>query len=129
MIRMFSASPVLLSLLWLANPSEGPCPEAQMTHCDELGGSSSCGAAFNCIHSATVVCGNLIATVTYDTTCQLPIPPGGTVSFTKVQSFLKSDSTAITNRCNCKLQPSLGRNWGDICCQGDCCECFDLACN
>jgi len=108
---------------------DDPCAEEDVTHCDQLAGNSGCGVGFNCVHSARVECGSLIATVTYDTTCEMPPPQGGTASTTTVQNVLKTDTAAVTNRCNCKLKPSLGRTWGDICCQGDCCECFDLDCN
>ncbi len=102
---------------------QGECEE---THCDQLGGSTSCAPGFNCVHSASVKCGGLIATVTYETKCNLP--GGGSVTESKVQAFLKTETTSITNRCDCDLSPSLGRTWGEICCEGDCCECFDLNC-
>lgn len=81
------------------------------------------------MHSATVECGSPVATVTYDTTCEMPPPQGGTASTTKVVTDFKTETVAVTNRCNCLLTPSLGRTRGEISCDGDFCGSLDLTCN
>lgn len=102
---------------------------ATTTYCDSISANSGCGDGFNCVHSASVDCPpGSIATVTYDTTCDMPPPQGGTASTTTVAARLKTENTPVTNRCNCKLLPSLGRTWGQICDEGDCCACFETSC-
>lgn len=105
---------VALGSFSAGSPSfDDPCPEEDITRCDQLGGNSGCGVGFNCVHSASVECGTLVATVTYDTTCEMPPPQGGTASTTTVKAVLKTDG-----RCDEPLQlqvdavprSDLGRN-------------------
>ena len=102
-----------------------------LTTCSQLSGSASCGSGtFNCVHSASVDCGEglFVAEVTYTTVCQRSVPPGGTYESTTVASRLKATSDMVKNRCQCELSPSGGRTWGQICDLGDCCTCFELIC-
>jgi hypothetical protein len=67
------------------------------TTCNNLGGNTSCGDYSNCRHSASVVCGTLVATVTYTTTCR--DGSGGIYEAQKIQSVLKKSKESVTNAC------------------------------
>jgi hypothetical protein len=76
------------------------------------------------VHSAEACCDGNIVTVTYTTSCDLG---SGEVVFQKVANRLKTESLAVSNEC-CRLKPSLGRTWGEICNLGEDCTAFDLTC-
>lgn len=124
-VALFVAISLLAALPAIPQPSPTPV-QCDITFCTSLAGNSNCDNGFACVHSAEVDCGIIAATVVYDTSCQ---SLGGPFSTTKVQQVLKTGSASVTNRCQCELTPSLGQTWGDICCMGDCCACFDLTCN
>ncbi len=95
--------------------------------CDALGGSNGCHGATDCVHSVSVdEVSTLTVNVYYTTTCTNSA--GQPTETTTVETQAKTATTSVTNRCNCVLTPSLGRTWGQILNEGECCSCFDLTC-
>lgn len=108
----------------MLNVAALPAASAQCATCSSLAGSTGCGSASNCTHEASACCDGNIVVVTYTTTCTLN---GGEVQYQTIANRLNTESLSVSNNC-CRLKPSLGSTWGQICNLGDDCTAFDLTC-